>query len=206
MLRKVLQVKRWSFILKTLYRSIVAGILIGIACIVSVFYDDPELIFSSGVFCIILCGGLLYTGVVGHYSIKQFKTTLFIFLGNFIGISLITLYAKFFMDYKLFESIISYKTNTSYVQWFLCSVFCGMLMCAATSLRIENSFFTTFICIAAFIIGKFEHSVADSFYLMLDGIHANDFVRIFIAIVGNAVGAKILWWTHLLKQKQLRDS
>lgn len=187
--------------LKTLYRSVVAGMLIGIACIVSALYKEPELIFSVGVFCIILSGALLYTGVVGHYSIKKFKTTLFIFLGNFIGVTVITLYAKFFMDYNMFSSIVSYKTSVGYFPWFIASVFCGILMCAATSLRIEDSFFTTFVCIAAFIVAKFEHSVADSFYLMLDGVQLDDFIRIGLAVIGNALGAKILWWTHVIKTK-----
>ena len=188
--------------LKNLYRSTVAGILIGMACVISAHYENPELVFPVGIFCVILSGALLYTGIIGQSSIKHWRLVCTTLIGNFIGVSLVTLYAKFFIDYKVFAEAVLYKVSIGYLPWFISSIFCGLLMCAATSLRIENSFFTTFLCVAAFIVVRFEHSIADTFYLLLDGLQMDDIIRLVIAVVGNALGAKLLWWTHLIKNKQ----
>lgn len=55
------------------------------------------------------------------------------------------------------------------------------------------------LAVSAFIIAKFNHSIADSFYLSIDGINLHDIVFLFYAALGNAFGAKLLHYISNLK-------
>lgn len=174
-------------------KSIIAGIFIGMAGIVSAQYEHSELIFPIGLICIILSNGLLYTGCIGHYNLKDKKWFLLcILFGNFIGVYLTLFYART-LDFNLFVNIIKYKETLIFSKCFISSIFCGMLMCAATSLNERKNILVIIICVAAFIIGKFDHCIADMFYLGIDGYNFLDFLIITTSIIGNTVGAKILY-------------
>lgn len=174
-------------------KSIVAGILIGMAGIISAQYNHPEIIFPVGLICIILSGNLLYTGCIGHFNIKEkYKALLCILLGNFVGVVLTLYYAHYYMDFILFQNIIIYKENVDIIKYFISSIFCGMLMCTATSLNKDKNIIVVIMCVAAFIIGKFEHSIANMFYLGINGYSLKDILLILIAIIGNAIGSKII--------------
>ena len=68
-------------------------------------------------------------------------------------------------------------------------------MCTATSLNKDKNILVIFFCVSAFIIGKFDHSIANMFYLGVDGYDLHDVFLILVAIVGNGVGSKILYTT-----------
>ena len=72
-------------------------------------------------------------------------------------------------------------------------------MCTATSINKDKNIIVVIMCVAAFIIGKFEHSIANMFYLGINGYSLKDILLILIAIIGNAIGAKIMYTTERIK-------
>lgn len=184
----------------TIIKSIVAGLLIGLACIVSCQYPYPELIFPVGLICIMYSNNLLYTGCIGHYSLKDYHLLLII-VGNLLGV-LLPLYYTRYLNINLLYPIVDYKYNESYLQYSISSVFCGMLMCTATSLNKNKNILVILFCVAAFIISKLDHSIANMFYLGIDGYDLHDVLLIFIALVGNGVGAKLLYVSYNMVCKQ----
>lgn len=77
-----------------------------------------------------------------------------------------------------------------------------MLMCTATSLNKNKNILVILLCVAAFIISKLDHSIANMFYLGLDGYDLHDMLLIIIALVGNGVGAKLLYISYNIMCKQ----
>lgn len=184
----------------TIIKSIVAGLLIGLACIVSCQYPHPELIFPVGLICIMYSNNLLYTGCIGHYSLKDYHL-LIIIVGNFLGV-LLSLYYTKYLNINSLYTIVDYKYNEPYLQYSISSIFCGMLMCTATSLNKNKNILVILFCVAAFIISKLDHSIANMFYLGLDGYDLHDMLLIIIALVGNGVGAKLLYISYNMVCKQ----
>lgn len=179
--------------LQCLTEAIVAGILIGIAGIISAQYSHPEIIFPVGLICITLSNSLLYTGCIGHFNIKEkYINLLIILLGNFIGVCVTLPYAIHCVNFELFQNIITYKENLNLAVCFTSSVFCGMLICTATSLNKDKNVIVIIMCVAAFIIGKFDHCIADMFYLGVNGYSLKDLLIILTAIIGNTIGAKTI--------------
>lgn len=187
-------------IYSTIVKSFVAGLLIGLACIVSCQCSYPEIIFPVGLICIMYSNSLLYTGCIGHYSSKDYHLLLII-VGNLLGV-LLPLYYTRYLNINLLYPIIDYKYNESYLQYSISSIFCGMLMCTATSLNKNKNILVILFCVAAFIISKLDHSIANMFYLGIDGYDLHDILLIIIALVGNGVGAKLLYVSYNMVCKQ----
>lgn len=187
-------------IFNTTVKSIVAGLLIGLSCIVSCQYYHPELIFPVGLICILYSNNLLYTGCIGHYSLKDYHI-LIVLAGNLVGV-LMSLYYIRFLNTNILYSILECKYSESYLQCFISSVFCGMLMCTATSLNKNKNILIVLFCVSAFIISKLDHSIANMFYLGLDGYDLHDMLLLIIAVVGNGLGAKLLYSSYNMMCKQ----
>lgn len=186
--------------LNTVVKSIIAGLLIGLACIVSCQYSHPEVIFPVGLICIVHSNSLLYTGCIGHYSLKDYRL-LVVLLGNLLGV-IASLYYLRFLNIELLYPILEYKYNESFVQCFISSVLCGMLMCSATSLNKDKNILVIIVCVSAFVIGKFDHSIANMFYLGADGYSLRDSLFLATAVVGNGVGAKLLYSSYNMMSSQ----
>lgn len=184
----------------TLVKSFVAGLLIGLACIISCQYSYPEFIFPVGLICIVYSNNLLYTGCIGHYSLKDYRLLLII-AGNLLGVLLPLYYTKY-LNASSLDAILDYKYNEPYLQYSISSIFCGILMCTATSLNKSKNILVILFCVAAFIISKLDHSIANMFYLGIDGYDLHDIVLIFIALIGNGVGAKLLYVSSRMVCKQ----
>ena len=178
----------------TLYKSILAGILIGMAAIVSVYAQYSYIMFSIGLIAVIYCRAMLYTGLIGKASLRDCKTMLLVLIGNFTGVALMCLYAILLGNIYLFNDIIVTKESYSFVYVLVSSVFCGMLMCAATVLNKNKNILVIIMCISAFILGKFPHCIADAFYLGLNGVTISDVFYLLCAVVGNTLGAKMAYW------------
>lgn len=190
-----------SLILKSYF----AGVSIGMAGIIS-SYATPTLspfIFAIGLLIVILGNLSLYTGKIGTYSIEDegILTISLVFIFNILGAWTTSLY---FLIYPLTNSLIKtiqYKNSQSPIEIFCSSIFCGILMYTAVVLsqKSKNREIIIIFAVSAFIIGKFNHSIADGFYLALDGITVYDCVCLFYAALGNALGAKLLHFISNLK-------
>ena len=93
----------------------------------------------------------------------------------------------------MFDQIIVSKESYSLIKVFVSSIFCGVLMCVATVLNTNSNVLIVILCVSAFILGKFPHCIADTFYLGLNGISLKDIFYILFAIMGNTIGAKLAY-------------
>lgn len=186
-----------------LLKSIFAGLCIAIAGIVSSYATlaIAPFIFSIGLILIILGELKLYTGIIGVSN--NIKEILIVFLGNFIGAGAGALY---YLSYSIPDSlllIIQNKELLSISQLLTSSFFCGILMYTAVVLskNKENRLFIVIFCVASFIIGKFEHSIADIFYFSINGFSLKDIINIITIAFGNMVGAKTFNFIYKLGEK-----
>lgn len=180
--------------LSTLYKSILAGILIGIAAIVSIYAQYSYIMFAVGLIAVIYCKAMLYTGLIGAASLRDCKAILLVLIGNFTGVALMCLSAIVLGNIYLFNDIITTKESYSLIDVLISSIFCGMLMCVATVLNKNKNILVIIMCVSAFILGKFPHCIADAFYLGLNGVTISDVFYLLCAIIGNTLGAKMAYW------------
>lgn len=163
------------------------------AAALSAYAQYPHVAFAVGLISVICCGATLYTGVIGKTPLKDYKTILIALCGNFIGIALMCGYMIIFRDIEIFQEIINIKESYSLLYVLVSSVFCGILMCTATVLNQTKNIAIVVLCVAAFILGKFPHCIADAFYLGLNGYTWFDALYILCAVIGNTVGAKLAY-------------
>lgn len=175
----------------TLYKSVFAGILIGIAAIISANATYQHIIFSVGLVSVVCCGAYLYTGMIGKLTYRDYKMILQILIGNIFGVLIVCLYARYYCSADMFDQVIANKESYSLIYVFVASIFCGILMCTATVLNINGNVLIMILCVSAFILGKFPHCIADTFYLSLNGISLNDACYILLSVIGNTIGAKL---------------
>ena len=176
-------------------KSIFAGIMIGIACLISIGAGGGyvgAILFSVGLMIIVLRGYNLYTGKVGYVtSVKQLPLIGMFILGNLVGILLVSLCTNVStMD------IIQAKLSNPLPLVFAKAVGCGFLMYLAVDVyKTKNTLLGVFGCVPGFILAGFEHSIADMFYIVRGGIFTTEVVVfLLVVIIGNAVGA----WLHKL--------
>ena len=177
--------------MKDFFKAFLAGIFIGIAGIVSLKANNylSPFIFSTGLICIILCNLKLYTGIIGVSN--DIREIVLVILGNFLGASIV---GEMVNPDPSIELMLQLKLDKSYIILLVTAIFCGMLMYVATvvSKECNNRVLVIILCVAAFIIGGFEHSVADVFYFAIDGISSRDLWTLLIIALGNYIGAKTL--------------
>ena len=200
--------------MRVLIKSIIAGMLIGIGCVVFLMCPDRivgSFLFSFGLFSILNLKLNLYTGMIGYLVlnfnwayIRDLGITLF---GNFIGTLIVALMIRV-TRLDIMESvsaITAVKLNDSYISMLILAVFCGMLMYLGVDLfkSIESYIgksLAVMFAVMIFILSGFEHCIADMFYFNLAG--NLDIVVILVVIFGNTVGSMLLCYLHILGQKQ----
>lgn len=191
-------------ILKEFIKSVAAGIMIGIGG--SVYLNtEPKfagaVIFSVGLMSIILFKMNLYTGKVGYVSsLKDAANCIVYILGNAVGCGFVAL-----INNPAAKAIAQAKLQISYPQLFLKAILCGVLMYAAVEIYKSNkSLLGVFFCVPAFILGGFEHSIADIYYfLAARSFTVKTLIVTVVIILGNAVGGILL---NLFKNKLTENS
>ncbi|SHK45477.1 formate/nitrite transporter [Hathewaya proteolytica DSM 3090] len=144
-------------------------------------------VFPVGLIMVLICGGELFTGnslmsiawLEKEISIKELlKNWIIVYLGNFIGsffISLLLLYGGALDINKGAFAISVLKTaankvNISFGQGVASGILCNILVCGAVwgsyaAKDIIGKIGMTVMPIMAFVIGGFEHCVANMYYL-----------------------------------------
>lgn len=196
---------------KIFISAILAGILIGIGGAIYVVYSDSfpffgALLFSFGLFTIIMTGLHLYTGKVGYVFENKpsyLLELLIMFIGNTFGAVLVgrllnlTRYINKYKDDVL--SICDVKMGDNLASIFVLSFFCGVLIFLAVdvSKKLTSGFQKTFaitVPVIIFILCGFEHVIANIFYFSLASVFNFDvFIYILVMAVGNAVGSICIW-------------
>lgn len=181
--------------MKKFFKSIYAGILIGIGDLVYLSLDNKILaaiLFSIGLLTIIHQQLLLYTGKIGYFTDGQYylRDYLSMFLGNFSGI-LFTVAIGVLAKPELLELIYAFHEKKFMHTWyelFILGILCGMCMYIAVSNK--NDIITIF-AITIFILCGFEHCIADIPYLMISPTLI-DIIKYLFIVLGNSLGAIFL--------------
>ncbi len=195
--------------MKDLLKAIISGIIIvlGVMCYLSI--EDKVVgafIFNIGLVAILTFEFNLYTGKIGYIvceKISYVKRVLIILLGNFIGavgtsyLVLMTRYGVKVADKaKLLSDI---KLNDDLLSILILAIFCGVFMFLAVDgfkhIKHEiGKYLLIILCIMGFILGGFEHSIADIVYLTLAQtlFTIEGMLVILVALIGNGLGAIII--------------
>lgn len=195
--------------LKIIYKSILAGILIGLAgnvylSLYNTNYILGAFLFSFALMVIVTLEYNLYTGKVGYLiqnKITYIIDLLFIILGNFIGILFIVLiiFVSNHSDiFSIANDLVIKKLNYSPYQVLGLSILCGMLMYLGVEgyRRIDNVVSKVVVVIMAvviFILSGLEHSVANMFYFLIaKSFSFKTLFYLIIMLIGNGIGANLL--------------
>lgn len=172
------------------YKSIFAGILIGIGC--NIYNICPNRIvgaglFSLGLYFICLMQLNLYTGKIGF--IQNLNDTPFLIhtiIGNFAGTALCAIFSPIIQPPEYW--------TISAPMLFAKSFMTGALMYLAVwhyKYAKQCKPLGVFLCVPCFLLCGFRHSVADMFYFWCSADFGNIWC-ILIAIAGNTLGSLAL--------------
>ena len=208
---------------KQIIDGILAGILIALggavflACINS---GTPysryigAFLFSLALVCICMRGDSLYTGKIGLLYEKHKKEDISVLLlgllGNLIG-TVLCGYLIALMMPGLKETALTLctgKLEQGYGFGFLRAMFCGILVYLAVELyRNNRSTLGIFLCIPAFILSGFEHSIANMFYFAASGIVSVEaFLYIVMILLGNSIGGLLFPTLQQIRPRETQES
>lgn len=187
--------------------AILAGIMIGIGGSVYLALAASgnklagALLFSVGLFTIIIFKLYLFTGKVGYLFITDESigtkagNIIMTLLGNFVGTFLMgSAFSERFISNTDILRMVTDKLSLSYIDAFLLAIPCGILMFVAVEgyKRVQDGTVKAVIvafCVAVFILSGFEHSIADMFYFAAArAVNLKSIMFLLIIILGNAVG------------------
>lgn len=179
-------------------KSIAAGICISIGCICYLSIENKvigALLFSVGLLAILTYGFNLYTGKIGLVkSLADIYNCIAYLIGNMYGCALT--YGLMMMTpiYNNIQDklliIASNKLLIPLPELFILGVICGILMLFAT--KNKSNIVLTVFCVAVFILIGAEHSVADSFYLLVCDDAFKCLEVVLTVALGNATGAILM--------------
>ena len=199
-----------------LIRETTKGILAGLCISLggSVFLACENRVVGAVFFCVALLsicmfGFSLYTGKVGtlidSHKGADFARVYLGLLGNLLGCMLfgaLLRLARPDLGYYA-EHICNGKLEESILQALLRAFFCGVLMYIAVWIfQNKKSCLGIFLCVPAFILSGFEHSIANMFYFAAAGyfnFEALGYTLLFV--VGNSIGG----WTIPLLSKLTKE-
>lgn len=190
----------------TFKKSVLGGFMIAVGGIIYLSCDIKyigALLFSLGLFTILVFSFKLYTGAVGYFPDKSLPV---IWLGNLTGTvlaSLLVLCTRY--GEALYEkacALVSVKLNDSLLSIFILSLFCGVLMfIAVDAYREKKLIIATFLAVPTFILCGFEHCVANMVYFTLAKMWTlKSVLYLLVMTLGNSLGAII--FCRLAKDKK----
>ncbi len=183
--------------LKMVVLGIFAGMFIGFAGIASnvagATVANPSIsrlvsacVFPAGLAMVLIAGSELFTGnnliiiAVLEKKIKareMFKNWFFVFLGNFIGATLVAGMVVYGGTPELFEGALAEKmvasalsrVNQTFVEAFIRGILCNILVCIAVwaafaAKTVSGKLLMSFWPIMLFVLCGFEHSIADIYF------------------------------------------
>lgn len=182
-------------------KSIMAGIFINIAA--TIYLSVPNkivgsLLFTFGLFAVLVTNSNLYTGVVGYANKNSAIHLLLILFGNITGCLIYSTLYSLTSNYNIIQPIAKNlcetKFNISPLSIFVSSIFCGVLMFIAVDTFKQNKnvigVIVVILCVSGFILAGFEHSIANISYIALSQRFNTDvFFKIILMIVGNGIGS-----------------
>lgn len=200
---------RWCCIInigKEYVNAVLAGMCIGIGGIINLSVDNKyigALLFSFGLITILTQKWSLFTGRIGYINLKDEKILIPIILfGNYIGTAIISCFAlmtRYGADlsakaYTLCQN----KLADTPISIFVLSILCGVMMFLAVDnykQPEQEHIILIILPVVIFILSGFEHSIANMFYFNMACIASiQSLTYIAIMIIGNAIGAKLIYF------------
>jgi formate/nitrite transporter FocA (FNT family) len=165
----------------------------GMAFLLSDYKVVGAVMFAVGLFTIVTFKLHLYTGKV-CYSLENPPTFMIelvlIIIGNFIGCFLMGLAFPLDQAVALCEAKLAVEPLTVFFKGICCGV---LMFVAVDAYKTKNTYLGVFICVPAFILAGFEHSIADMFYISSAGMfNLDSLIFILIIILGNGVGGLLI--------------
>lgn len=195
-------------------QAVLAGIVIGIGGTVYLSLENKVIgavLFSIGLYAIVLNSLYLYTGKVGYLAGNKNKKAyggllVFTWLGNFVGTALVAvgiLMTRIAGIRKTAEEICKVKFADTPVSILILSIFCGMLMYVAVDgFREKENPLILLFCVSVFILCGFEHCIANMFYFSLAGVWSMKAIAyLLIMTFGNSIGGMLIPWTKKYNEK-----
>ena len=165
---------------KDIYKSILAGMAIALGCWMYMAAPNPivgAFLFSCGLLSVRIYKLNLFTGKIQFMVTKQYPWYfyLIVFLGNIIGVSLMALLAH----NNAPVTIATTKVAQPIQEAMFKGIGCGMLMSLATYEK--SPLWMCILCVMGFILGGFNHCIADAYYMIAAG-------TIGISLIGTIIG------------------
>ena len=202
--------------------GILSGIIVCIGCSVYLNCDNKALgalLFSFGLFVIIVFRLGLFTGKAGYMAVrgKEYIPDVFItlianFIGNITG-SFIIGATRFGSIYAQKASgILAPKLNDNILSSFILSFFCGIMMYIAVEgfercAKSQNYIGTVLAIIMPvmiFVFCNFNHSIADFAFFSISKFHNAKAAALYfpVIITGNALGGMMLPFCKKLSENK----
>ena len=181
--------------IKTILKSILAGVLIALAGIVYLSCTDKvvgSFLFSFGLCLVILLEANLYTGKVGYIkSVDDLSEVLFMLILNWVSAYLVGLLSGMGSLHDSAAAIVTTKLETEWWITLLKSIGCGI--CIYGSVEGYNktkSFIPVILGVMCFILAGFNHVVADAFYI--GAARFGSLQYLLLVAIGNAIGSILI--------------
>ena len=185
-------------------KALLAGMLIGIGCVVYLNLKPINGIVAAVAFSIALVSIValelnLYTGKVGYlvYSTKKnivdnIADLLLILSCNIVGVVIVSMICYNETTHLVATELCLQKNSKSVFRLIADSFMCGILMFTAVeSYKKTKLFIPVIMCVTTFILCGFEHSIAYMGYIMMGTSSAVTLLVIFLMIIFNGVGSII---------------
>lgn len=185
-------------------KALLAGMLIGIGCVVYLNLKPVNSIVAAVAFSIALVSIValelnLYTGKVGYlvYSTKKnivdnIAHLLLILSCNIVGVVIVSMICCNETIHLVAAELCLQKNSKSVFRLIADSFMCGILMFTAVeSYKKTKLFIPVIMCVTTFILCGFEHSIAYMGYIMMGTSSAVTLLVIFLMIIFNGVGSII---------------
>jgi formate/nitrite transporter FocA (FNT family) len=175
--------------------SILAGLAIGIACILYCIAPNPIIgagLFAIGLLAVRIMKTNLFTGKIQYLGKSlSFSDMCNIFSGNIFGIFIILLLAHFCFPTILpvAANIGATKIAVPLIQTFGKAILCGYIMTLAT--KPDTPLWVSAVCVFAFVYSGLNHCIADAFYYGLADSSLNKILPFWITVLGNIIGGRV---------------
>lgn len=176
----------------TFFKSIVAGLLISIGCIVNVTVGGlaGAILFSVGLLGVCALGSKLFTGALCYRANLPLLPA--ILSGNIVGAVLAA--ALFMHSGHVIDmtALCAKKLAETPLETFVLAAFCNVLIFVSVEAYAQGCYIGTIIGVSVFVICGFEHCVANVFYLVSGGWNVYCLAFLLINIIGNFVGGTLI--------------
>lgn len=181
--------------IKTILKSILAGVLIALAGVVYLSCTDKvvgSFLFSFGLCLVIILEANLYTGKVGYIkSVDDLSEVLFMLILNLVSAYLVGLISGMGPMHDSAAAIVTTKLETEWWITLLKSIGCGICIYGAVEgYKKTKSFIPVILGVMCFILAGFNHVVADAFYI--GAARFGSLQYLLLVAIGNAIGSILI--------------